>query len=1141
MSSNRNQTKTGAKRKMEGWIIKEPDKDKEGSFPKIKYPELDEPLVRTTKRQRKDKKIFDPSENEIAPTRRKPIVKEEQNPVIKEEETLPQLALQNTELTGTIGDKSFKIKNLCVDIERNIVCVMKSKEELKNVNKNTCTIKSREELQNLNIKIEIKSESPKSNIDHFVDTARDVFDDAIKQEIDIDIVTDCFMDGIVKQEVDLQKDPIGVNDEPQSIVEVNADGSVTVRPISSKKSVPCKECPACLLLDCGDCNQCLDKKKFGVWRPISSKKSLSCKECPACLLLDCGACKQCLDKKKFGGPGKLKQRCLKRYCHKYADIGKVPSFAKSHLSNIVKISHNEEKIVQLPDTFRKYPEKRLNEETFRSKLENIRRNNPEDISIKSLNGTSSELQTNKNKQYKEVFQCPECEKYFLNTSLYDIHVESQHSKFSNSRELLTCRLCNRDLIRRNVEHHVEKFHSDLNPVPNFDDITKKERAYYKERKSNLTYQHESNFPTYQRIDMTTNKTIQTYQTKQSESLSLQHQFCNDCKKYFLDANLYDIHIESQHSIKNPEELLICRLCSSEVIRRNVEHHVQKFHSDLNPVPNFNNITNGLPKQVLSQHRLGLPNRVPVPVQLSRYPHFPSKPRNPSLDKSSGLENTIGKTSSETFWHQVTDNFERETRLEDRNVILDIKRFGPSANNQNLDHQLEAANKEKFPFYERENFEKSLNISSNTPKEDTFRKLKEKLFFAQHFNNHNYYKQYQKNNHNFYKQYQQHQLGDLANTSQSKTDETPIGSYTDIGASNATNIQKEKQKGHTYILPKRLDWCEKPTRIEATENQDRIVLEGIKDAPQTSQQNINSIVDCEEENEPLLSQIQKISQEQQKLMEIKKKNREKYKPKKYDNFYEKILPSSQIKTSSLEHQSFLKKSSTVVIKKFVNPQVKNKLISSAATKQVGSKPQTNLFPYKVLMCDKNAPSNMETITQPVLPKDKILLKKDVICDKNAPSSRPNEIITQPFIPDKSINLPKGCQILSVTKKPTSTSFATSTTSVSDHFTSAEWKKLKVESLNVSLQKKLNPYKFQGVFAQSRKPIIKKPSLGSTGDVVESLEEANSLQFKTEMAKSKAIKLVDKHVKNQTTFQNVHLNGLKFVQSLAKSYGIEYIEK
>lgn len=44
-------------------------------------------------------------------------------------------------------------------------------------------------------------------------------------------------------------------------------------------------------------------------------RSTGCGICNGCkTTIDCGRCKMCLDKPKFGGPGRKKQRCLKRKC-----------------------------------------------------------------------------------------------------------------------------------------------------------------------------------------------------------------------------------------------------------------------------------------------------------------------------------------------------------------------------------------------------------------------------------------------------------------------------------------------------------------------------------------------------------------------------------------------------------------------------------------------------------------------------------------------------------------------------------------------------------------------------------------------------------------------------------------------------------
>ena len=45
------------------------------------------------------------------------------------------------------------------------------------------------------------------------------------------------------------------------------------------------------------------------------RKQAGCKQCPGCLKEDCGKCNYCRDKPKFGGPNTLKKKCAMRRCH----------------------------------------------------------------------------------------------------------------------------------------------------------------------------------------------------------------------------------------------------------------------------------------------------------------------------------------------------------------------------------------------------------------------------------------------------------------------------------------------------------------------------------------------------------------------------------------------------------------------------------------------------------------------------------------------------------------------------------------------------------------------------------------------------------------------------------------------------------
>lgn len=47
----------------------------------------------------------------------------------------------------------------------------------------------------------------------------------------------------------------------------------------------------------------------------SAKKQWGCRKCAGCLVEDCGQCNYCLDKPKFGGPNTLKKKCINRRCN----------------------------------------------------------------------------------------------------------------------------------------------------------------------------------------------------------------------------------------------------------------------------------------------------------------------------------------------------------------------------------------------------------------------------------------------------------------------------------------------------------------------------------------------------------------------------------------------------------------------------------------------------------------------------------------------------------------------------------------------------------------------------------------------------------------------------------------------------------
>lgn len=44
------------------------------------------------------------------------------------------------------------------------------------------------------------------------------------------------------------------------------------------------------------------------------RKGTGCRQCANCLSDDCGKCNYCLDKPKFGGPNTLKKKCIQKKC-----------------------------------------------------------------------------------------------------------------------------------------------------------------------------------------------------------------------------------------------------------------------------------------------------------------------------------------------------------------------------------------------------------------------------------------------------------------------------------------------------------------------------------------------------------------------------------------------------------------------------------------------------------------------------------------------------------------------------------------------------------------------------------------------------------------------------------------------------------
>eukprot|EP00057_Strongylocentrotus_purpuratus_P017252 XP_011671726.1 PREDICTED: lysine-specific demethylase 2B isoform X2 [Strongylocentrotus purpuratus] len=56
------------------------------------------------------------------------------------------------------------------------------------------------------------------------------------------------------------------------------------------------------------------KQKKNKALTMNRKRRTRCKQCANCTRADCGECNFCIDMKKYGGPGKMKQSCIMRQC-----------------------------------------------------------------------------------------------------------------------------------------------------------------------------------------------------------------------------------------------------------------------------------------------------------------------------------------------------------------------------------------------------------------------------------------------------------------------------------------------------------------------------------------------------------------------------------------------------------------------------------------------------------------------------------------------------------------------------------------------------------------------------------------------------------------------------------------------------------
>jgi hypothetical protein len=85
--------------------------------------------------------------------------------------------------------------------------------------------------------------------------------------------------------------------------------------VVSKSAKPAKE-PKLSNMNAGGPSSKKAQPNFNVVYGGSSKaaKLRRCGECEGCTRDDCGACQACVDKPRFGGKGTKKKACTERYC-----------------------------------------------------------------------------------------------------------------------------------------------------------------------------------------------------------------------------------------------------------------------------------------------------------------------------------------------------------------------------------------------------------------------------------------------------------------------------------------------------------------------------------------------------------------------------------------------------------------------------------------------------------------------------------------------------------------------------------------------------------------------------------------------------------------------------------------------------------
>ena len=170
-------------------------------------------------------------------------------------------------------------------------------------------------------------------------------------------------------------------------------------------------------------------------------KRWRCKQCENCHKSDCGKCENCLDKTKFGGMNRKRQSCVARTCLSMREVTDplVPhkkQVTNNYLKEMPKMINNSH-----DEQVKTEPEYEIEEisvkgsltlpyEDLVSKLKSLF-DNPDDQAYwmefcEASNVKSSKIDVKKEKQ--EIFNCQNCDKTYTKKGSLHHHNWVKHSK-----------------------------------------------------------------------------------------------------------------------------------------------------------------------------------------------------------------------------------------------------------------------------------------------------------------------------------------------------------------------------------------------------------------------------------------------------------------------------------------------------------------------------------------------------------------------------------------------------------------------------------------------------------------------------------------------------------------------------------------